>query len=1037
MEIQVRGASTNNLKDVSVDIGDGLTVVTGVSGSGKTSLVFDTLYHEARRRYLDVFSRGSSTARLPPAEVRSITGVGPSVAVGQNLLNRNPNSTLATASGLHPFLRLLFAHFGSRTCPTCDTPLNVLSEDAIVEHLVKESKRSAFEACAPIVRNAVGSHSTLLGLLGKQFGKEAILVDSIEWDGEKLNASETHHIDLKLDTAKKALKKSEARRIVDLAKSLGGGSLRIKREKSESIYSWNQACVECGHWLRPVESVEFKSKCPHCEGKGCGNCQHTGLTPETTRIKWQGLAFSEVLSLSVRDAHSLFKGADVTRETKRLHFEILRRLDSLMTVGLDYIQLNRPSPSLSRGESQRVRLAIALTSELEDILHILDEPTIGQHYQDTAALLPAFLRLKGSVVFVEHDKLAASFADRAIDIGPGAGEAGGEIVFEGTPGELWDSETHTGTYFSSRNRVHIPEKRDPPLEFLKIVGAKEHNLKSISVEIPIGRFTVITGISGSGKSTLVEHVLVPSLKEGKPVQCSKIVGPSLKPVFVDQSPIGKNPRSNPATYTKLSDTIRDLFASETSLTPSHFSFNRPEGACPSCKGMGAIEVKMRYIPSTWITCSECEGLRYSEEVLAAKVNFGGLQCNIAEIYEMSIAEVQRLLTADDRITKVKRKSAERMLEALVTIGLGYLKLGQTSPSLSGGEAERIKLSKYLGKNSLKGQLIILDEPSSGLHPKDLSGLLAVIDRLVQSGATIVVVEHNTDIIRAADWVVDLGPGAGPRGGEVVYAGPFKDLPKSKSPTAKALLEEEGVNPRTRPRARSVAATSISIKKASANNLREVSVDIPKGKITVVTGPSGSGKSSLVRDVLEAEAQGRFLETLSMYERQSVKEGPEAPVESVTGLGVAVSVTPQRSRYMLRTTVGTVTEISKHLAVLLSLVGVRTCLTCKSKMTRGQKWTCPSCGEEAPLAKARHFSSRTYSAACIHCHGVGSFQVPQPEKLIVNPDKPLCAGAMYSPGFFPKGYLCKPYNGGYYIVKAIGARHGFDPAKTPWNEMART
>ena len=1036
VDIKIRGASEHNLKSLDVDIGGGLTVVTGVSGSGKTSLVFDTLYHEARRRFLEVFSTGSQSARLAPADVESITGIGPAIAVGQNLLNRNPFSTLATASGLHPFLRLLYARFGTRYCPSCGAGLSVLTEDEIVERLLSMAKQGPVTVLAPLVRSVKGSHRTLLKLLDEQFGSEAVLVDGHPWEGRELDPAEPHNIEVEITRFGRRVSAWRVRKAVQSAAALGVNAIKARSINNEVTLARVAACVECGTWFGKLEPVHFHTSCPYCKGKGCDHCADTGLHPKAASARWQGLRLTELLDLPVDEAQSLFAGADSPSSASRLISEIERRLESLVTVGLGYIQLNRPSPTLSRGESQRVRLAVSLTSRLEDILHVLDEPTIGQHPMDVARLLPAFRKLLGPVVYVEHDRVAASAADRAIDLGPGAGDDGGHIVFTGTPADLWNTETATGRYFSFRDWVPIPEPRPEPEGFLVIRGAYRHNLKNLDVPIPLGRLTVITGVSGSGKSTLVEEVLVPSLKKNEAIGCSAVEGPKIKPVLVDQSPIGKNPRSNPATYTKLSDIVRELFSSATGLSPSHFSFNRPEGACPKCKGIGAVEVRMRYLPSTWIPCSDCEGQRFSDEVLSARVQFGERKLSIADFYRLSISQVSSLLAEEDRRTIPNHKAAVSMLDALKTVGLGYLRLGQPSPTLSGGEAQRVKLAKHLGKRSLSNRLLVLDEPSTGLHPKDLAGLLKVLDRLVRSGATIVVVEHNTDIIRAADWVVDLGPGAGPKGGEIIYAGPAQRLTEiEESLTGRALREETSTGPQAKAAEKKIRTSKyISIRNARANNLKNVSVDLPKGALTVVTGVSGSGKSSLIRDILESEAKRRFLESLSLYERQGTHEGPEAPMESVSGLGVSVSVTPGRRLYSRRSTVGTATEIQHHLAVLLASVGEYSCLKCGSKMKRGEEWTCPNCHSTAPLAKPRHFSSSTYSAACPKCHGVGTLQVPVPEKLIVKPDKPLCGGAMYSPGFFPKGYLCKPYNGGYYVIQALANRYGFNPADTPWNEM---
>jgi excinuclease ABC subunit A len=1038
LNIQIKGAKEHNLKSVNVSIGSGLTVVTGVSGSGKTSLVFDTLFHEARRRFQEVFTFGSPGSRLSPAKVDSITGVGPAVAVGQNLLNRNPNSTLATASGLHPFLRLLYARFGKRLCKKCSTGLSVLSEDEIVEQITALSKKNPVDVYAPVLHQAWGSHTTLLQLLSHEFGSEAILVNGKPWDKSKLNPGEQYNIEIHTARIEEGHGLKEIRQAVQTVKALGAYAavLRVLNEKEQQIiFSFAPVCARCGTWFGDLEPKHFNQPCPFCSGKGCTECKGTGFHPGAASVTWMDYRFPDLLSKSVEEIQPVFLKPELPSSAGRLLDEIKKRLAALDRVGLGYVSLDRPVPGLSRGESQRVRLAVALTGRLEDILYVLDEPTIGQHPADVMRLIPTFKDLAGPVVFVEHDRAAAAFADHAIDIGPGAGSRGGEIIFAGTPADLWKADTPTGKYFSLRERVKTPVPGPPAKGFITIKGAYKNNLRDIEVKIPYGGLTVVTGVSGSGKSTLVEDVLVASLEQKKPVGCKTFAGTWVKAVIVDQSPIGKNPRSTPATYTKLSDMIRDLFAEISGLSASHFSFNRPEGACPSCEGMGAIEVRMRYLASTWIPCSLCEGLRFKDEVLEQKLNIGKRKLSISEFYQLPAAEALEILRQAPLNPRC-RQEAEGILEAFLDIGLGYLPLGQPSPTLSGGEAQRIKLAKYLGRGKLSDNIIVLDEPSTGLHAQDLTGLLRVLEKLVKAGATIVIVEHNPDIIRAADWIIDLGPGAGPRGGEVVYSGPLEGILISKtSVTGRALRQESEIVPNDSHEPSFTPSPLIKVRGARANNLQHIDVDFPKNSLIVVTGVSGSGKSSLVRDVLEAEARRRFLETLSLYERQGLKEGLEASVDSVSGLGVCLTVTPDRKLYDRRSTVGTATELWHHLAILFSAIGERTCLECGAQMTRCEQWICPGCGATASIASPGRFSPTTYAAACTTCQGIGTLQVPKPEKLIRSPGKPLCGGAMYSPGFFPKGYLCKPGNGGYDIVRAFAQRHGFDPAVTPWDKIS--
>ncbi|MCP5104657.1 MAG: hypothetical protein GY950_14830, partial [bacterium] len=485
MKIQVKGSKEHNLKNVDVSFGDGLTVVTGVSGSGKTSLVFDTLYHEARRRFQEVFAFGSPGSRLSPAKVESITGMGPAVAVGQNLLNRNPNSTLGSASGLHPFLRLLFARFGRRHCKECGTPLSLLSEDEIIERMAEWAAKEPVDVYAPIVRQAQGSHTTLLELLSRQFDSDAILVNGTPLKKTRLNPDNPYDIEIRTARLEKDHSLKAVRESVQTVKALGADAVVLRGKDFERVLSFAPVCIKCGTWFPDLEPKHFNQ------------CNGTGLHPGASAVTWKGLKFTDILCKSVAEVQKIFAAPGLPSSAARLLEELKKRIDALARVGLGYVSLDRPLPRLSRGEAQRVRLAVVLTCRLEDILHVLDEPTIGQHPADVKHLIPGFKDLAGPVVFVEHDRIAAAYADFAVDIGPGAGARGGKIILDGTPAELWKANTPTGNYFSLRERVKVPSPAPPAREFLFIHGAFKHNLRGIHVKIPVGRLTVITGVSGS------------------------------------------------------------------------------------------------------------------------------------------------------------------------------------------------------------------------------------------------------------------------------------------------------------------------------------------------------------------------------------------------------------------------------------------------------------------------------------------------------------------------------------------------------------
>ncbi|MEM7363736.1 MAG: hypothetical protein AAF525_06910, partial [Pseudomonadota bacterium] len=699
VSVRITGADENNLQHVDAEFSTGLTVVTGVSGSGKSSLVFDTLYKEARRHFMELFV-GASAPQGTPVRAKHIEGLAPTVAIGQDLLNRNPDSTVATFSGLFPFLRLLYVRYGERHCAHCGEPMQILPEEDLVARV-----SNASSLAGQLVTEVVGSHETLIASLAEFVGWQRLRVDGhVIAEGEPLDAAQAHTIQIVYEPVSDI---SSARELIAEATSIG---VDVIVADGDAI-SITDSCVACGEWFPPIDTVHFKTPCITCAGEGCADCAYTGLHPVAASVLWRDYNLTQLQTLSVDALSELVSTSSPEEKGSRLFVEMTRRLDALRTAGLGYLSLNRPAPSLSRGEGQRIRLAVALTSRLQEIVHILDEPTIGLHAADVQRLMPAFRELPGPVIYVEHDRIAAAIADWSIDIGPSAGTGGGQVDFAGSPAELWQSDSMTGRYFSLREAPAIPTHRDLPETFITVHEANLHNLQNVTVRFAEGRLNVVTGVSGSGKSTLVTRILAHSLGnspgnslrnplEQDVIGCKAITGTPLTPMVVDQSPIGKNPRSNPATYTKLADIVRTLYANVSGVSASHFTFNRKEGACPECEGMGAIEVRMRYLPSTWLTCSVCRGARFAEDVLNHTLPVNDKELTIADFLDLPVSEAKSVfesLEGDvDLLTEAKRRNAVRMLEALEDIGLGYLALGQSSPTLSGGEAQRVKLAKHLG-----------------------------------------------------------------------------------------------------------------------------------------------------------------------------------------------------------------------------------------------------------------------------------------------------------------------------------------------------
>ncbi|TDW18974.1 ATP-binding cassette domain-containing protein [Kribbella kalugense] len=991
--LEVWGAGEHNLRGVDVAFGPGLTAVVGVSGSGKSSLAFDVVYAEARRRFVESLALGGNAKRVPAAQVRRIDGLGPAVAVAQNVLNRNPASTVATSVGLHPFLRILYSRFAEVECPRCHVPVRALpAEERLTTALDLLASNDTLDVDVAIVRGLVGSHARLLAGMRGQF-----TVDGRPWSKAlHLDPALPHDIVVRVATLRSDQSAAEVRSTLERADALGrpevllGGTPVLRAP----------ICPQCGAWVRPLAPSAFRGD------------------NDTSSHRIAGTTFQELIGRSVTEVLEFVQR--LPPASRRIQDELLRRLRPLQELGLGYLALDRSMPTLSRGEAQRTRLAVVLSGRLEDLLHVLDEPTIGLHHSDLSRLLDAIVALPGPVLMVEHDPLAVAMADDVVEIGPGGGDGGGRLVFQGPPADLWKANTASGISFSTGVRRDRPRR---PLsdDRIRVTGASLRNLRSVDCEVPLGSLTVITGPSGAGKTTLSHEVLLASLREREPVGCTTFDAPVMRARAVDQAPLGNNPRSNPATYTKVLDRIRDVFASETGRPASDFTFNRTEGACPDCEGMGSVAIGMSYLAPIWVPCEACDGERFRPEVLEA--TWAGR--SIAEVMALSVDEASTVF--------VDHPPVIRILQSLQEVGLGYLSLGQPSPSLSGGEAQRVRLAREVAK-ARSGDLVLLDEPTTGLHPGDLDRLLAVLDRLTDNGCTVVVVEHQPDVIAAADWQIDLGPGGGPDGGRLQHCGP---------PLAE---KRPRTRPRAKPRTNRRSSDAVRVRGARAHNLQGVDVDFAKGRFTVVTGVSGSGKSSLVHDVVESEATRRLLECLSVYERQSVREGPEAPVDSLTGLGPTISIDPSGREFGARgpgfylwdadrVTVGRSTDLDRLIAVILARAGVRPCLACGNDAVRRTSpkpevaWVCGDCGTGAVPIEPRHLMGSPVST-CPQCLGLGVEHEFDFAKLIVDPDVPVFDGVFGGPlAWFGTTRGEEP------PIRSLAERHGFDVDHTPWKALS--
>jgi excinuclease ABC subunit A len=820
--IRIRGAREHNLQRLDVLIPrDRLVAVTGVSGSGKSTLAFDVLFAEGQRRFLDCLSTYVRQFIRPLArpEVDRLEGVPPTVALEQKLSRGTPLSTVGTTSEVYHHLRLLWSRLGTVHCPTCGLPGQVVDMEALAARVASDFPRGELSLLAPLVRRRKGFHKDVVAAAAKKGIAEVRIDGALHPAAEppRLDRFQIHDVEALVARVAERARSRSLESALARALDLGAGHLIAVGGGQERTYSTRRACPSCGTGLPAPDPRLFSwsqkfGACPECQGFGsprveekgavvraegvaCRACSGTRLRPEARAVRIAGRHIGEVAALTLGELRgwlAALEGGLPDEVRERVWPELTLRLELLDRLGLSYLTLERGADTLSTGEAQRIRIVAALASNLRGVCYVLDEPTVGLHPRDDEALTAALVRLRdrgNTVVVVEHEESVIRAADHVIDLGPGAGPSGGRLVAQGSPSQVAKvAASVTGRFLrGAGERPPWPRRSLRSAQRLSVRGAHLHNLRDLTVEVPLGRFTVVTGVSGSGKSTLVRDVL---FRAAKARLAGKRLPPGLRELAglrgmaraleVDESPIGRTPRSVPATYVGIMDAIRTLFAAvpdarALGYARSRFSFNVKGGRCERCEGQGRLRVTMALLPDTYVPCEACRERRYNADTLA--VAFKGR--SVADVLEMTVDEARLLFAAVGAV--------RRPLDFLSEIGLGYLRLGQPSPTLSGGEAQRIKLAAELTAPGFGPSLYVLDEPTTGLHMADVARLTTSLQRLVDRGDSVVVIEHNLDLIAAADCVIDLGPEGGERGGRVVAWGTPEQVARSQaSHTARYL-----------------------------------------------------------------------------------------------------------------------------------------------------------------------------------------------------------------------------------------------------------
>ena len=854
-KIIVRGARTHNLKNITVEMPRGTMIaITGPSGSGKSSLAFDTIFAEGQRRYVESLSPYARQFlnKMQKPDVDEISGLSPAISIDQKSASRNPRSTVATITEIYDYLRILYARVGQPYCLDVDVPIQKLSQDEILNMILKsiedkevktakenekvmgiEVSKGRVSIFSPVVVGRKGEYYQLLyDLLGKGF--EVVKIDGeIKRLREKIILTKTkrHDIDVLIDEIyvsefRDDPKGSRERlsEAVELALLQSGGLVKIQSpDNSERVLSAKFICPIDGSSFPEVEPRLFSfnspyGACPECNGLGvigifqsdeCTVCKGARLRPEAMRVylggdgkKDLGTNIVGFTAMTVQEAITFINNLKLSKKQQDIAWpalrEVIERLDFMKNVGIEYLTLDRRANTLSGGEAQRIRLASQLGSGLVGALYVLDEPTIGLHQRDNDRLIQTLQELRdlgNTIIVVEHDEDTIYASDYLIDIGPGAGVHGGEVIVADFLEKLLsDKKNESGSitlaYLRGEKQIAIPERRGGEKGKIQIKGGKVFNIKNLNVDIPLGRLICVTGVSGSGKSSFMYEIVDRNLKsrlEKKhrtphTYNCTSFTGTEYlgRSVLIDQSPIGRTPRSNPATYTGAFTHIRDMFAASGEAKargwkPGRFSFNVKGGRCEACQGNGEIAVEMHFLPTVYVTCDVCDGKRFTKETL--EVYYKGK--NIHEVLQMTIEEAEVFFK--------EVPSIQERMRSLLDVGLGYICLGQSATTLSGGEAQRVKIASELYRPHTQKTIYLLDEPTIGLHYEDVKKLIEILQQLVNHGNTVMVIEHNLDLVKCADYIIDIGPEGGKGGGEIVAKGtPEQVAENPKSYTGKYL-----------------------------------------------------------------------------------------------------------------------------------------------------------------------------------------------------------------------------------------------------------